>query len=147
MAKEERKYPRLGKAALKKELVKRTGFTPKFIEAVLLAYNETLREALACGFEYNITGIGLLTFQEQKPRPAGEYWNGSEKKRMYFPDRPGYYKLWIKPDDKFKRYLRSSTYFGKVGDADEYNAWVMEHHPDKPIFAREDLHNRQDDDE
>ena len=84
------KYPRLGKADMKKELIRRTGVDSKIIEIVLTAYHDIIRETLQHGVEYSLPDIGVITFRDYPPRPAGEYWNGFQKRRMYYPDRRGF---------------------------------------------------------
>ena len=65
------KYPRLGKADMKKELIRRTGVDSKIIEIVLTAYHDIIRETLQQGVEYSLPDIGVITFRDYPPRPAG----------------------------------------------------------------------------
>ena len=113
---------------MKKELIRRTGVDPKIIEIVLTNYHDIIRETLQHGVEYSLPDIGVITFRDHPPKPAGEYWNGFQKRRMYYPDRMGYYRL------EFK----AGTLYGKGPTKEEWDAWVLENYPNNPKFAKEE---------
>lgn len=131
------KYPRLTKADMKKELVRRTGVDSKIVEIVITNYHDIMREALQHGVEYSLPDIGVLTFTTFPPRPAGEYWNGFQKRRMYYPSRQGYLKLFFKVEKNMKSMVKRNTLYGDCCTKEEWDAWVLENYPDNPKFARE----------
>ena len=57
---------------MSKELRRRTGVDPKIIELVLRNYHDIIRETLQHGVEYSLPDIGVITFRDYPPRPAGE---------------------------------------------------------------------------
>lgn len=132
------KYPRLGKADMSKELRRRTGVNSKIIELVLRNYHDIIRETLQHGVEYSLPDIGVLTFKPFAPRPAGEYWNGFQKRRMYYPNRQGFLKLFFKPEYHMASYVKMNTAFGEKCSKEEWDAWVLENYPDNPKFMKEE---------
>lgn len=131
------KYPRLGKRDMKKEVVRRSGVEKEVVERVLVIYHDIIRETLQHGVEYALPDIGVLTFREQKPRPAGEYWNGFQKRRMYYPSRRGWLRLFFKAEYHMASYVKSNTLFGEGCSKEEWDAWVLENYPDNPAFAKD----------
>lgn len=132
------KYPRLTKADMKKELIRRTGVDSKIIEIVLTNYHDIIRETLQHGVEYSLPDIGVITFRDHPPKPAGEYWNGFQKRRMYYPDRQGYYRLEFKAEKHMASAVKGGTLYGKGPTKEEWDAWVLENYPNNPKFAKEE---------
>lgn len=135
------KYPRLGKNDMKKEVRRRTGVDKDIIELVLTNYHDIIRETLQHGVEYSLPDIGVLTFREQQPRPAGEYWNGFQKRRMYYPARAGWLRLFFRAEKHMASYVKNNTLFGENCTKEEWDAWVLENYPDHPKFAKEWYNN------
>ena len=82
--------------------------------------------------------IGVITFRDHPPKPAGEYWNGFQKRRMYYPDRQGYYRLEFKAEKHMASYVKAGTLYGKGCSKEEWDAWVLENYPNNPKFAKEE---------
>ena len=121
---------------MKKELIRRTGVDSKIIEIVLTAYHDIIRETLQHGVEYSLPDIGVITFRDHPPKPAGEYWNGFQKRRMYYPDRQGYYRLEFKAEKHMASAVKGGTLYGKGATKEEWDAWVLENYPDNPKFMK-----------
>lgn len=130
------KYPRLKKSDMTAELIKRTGLDSKTVSLVLLKYHEIIRDTLRNSVEYSLPKIGVLTFAERAPAPAGVRWNGSEKRYMEMPARAGHLRVVFKCDNDFKKDILKNTLFGYEATPEEWNEWVMRYHPDDPRFAK-----------
>ena len=124
-------FPRLKKSEITKEVISRTGIDGRIVTAVLKAYHDTIYQAYVHGIEVSIPNIGTLTFVDHKPRPAGIYWNGFKKERMYFPYRPGYYRPDLKPERDFRTDMKGRTIYDDIeGFSDERIEWLKTNHPD-----------------
>lgn len=124
-------FPRLKKSEITQEVISRTGFDSRVVVAVLKAYHDTIYQAYVHGIEVAIPNIGTLTFVDHKPRPAGIYWNGFKKERMYFPYRPGYYRPDFKPQRDFRTDMKGRTIYGEeTGWTDEGVEYLRVNHPD-----------------
>lgn len=130
------KYPRLGKADMTKQIVKRCGLDQKYVTLVMDAFIDTLKDTLKSGVEYSLPGIGVITFQDYPPKPAGERWNGFKKTRMYYPAKEGYYRLRFKAERKFAQAVKAGTIYGEGCTSEEWNEWVLQNYPNNPKFAK-----------
>lgn len=126
----ESKFPQMSKADINKEIIARTGMKSEIITSVMKAYTDIVYEAYSHGIEVRLPHIGVLSFQDKPPRPAGLYWNGYKKDRTYFPNRPGYYRPMLVPSRGFKEALKGCTIHGENNSDEEYEEWLREAHPE-----------------
>lgn len=125
----ESKFPQMSKADITKEIIARTGMKSDVINLVMKAYTDIVYEAYSNGIEVRLPNIGVLSFQDKPPRPAGMYWNGYAKEKTYFLNRPGYYRPLLVATRDFKQALKGRTIYGEERSEEEYDEWVRQAHP------------------
>ena len=124
----ESKFPQMSKADITKEIIARTGMKSDVINLVMKAYTDIVYEAYSNGIEVRLPNIGVLSFDDRKPRPEGIYWNGFKKARTHFLDRPGFYRAKLIPSKDFKIALKGNTLYGDMATEEEYMAWALQEH-------------------
>lgn len=125
----ESKFPQMSKADITKEVIARTGMKSDVVTLVIKAYADIMYETYSNGIEVRLPNIGVLSFQDRPPRPAGIYWNGYAKDRTYFPNREGYYRPLLVATRDFKQALKGHTIYGEGNSDEEYEEWVRQAHP------------------
>lgn len=127
------KYPRLSHKEVRDEIIKRTHQDRQVVMAIMSAHRDIIREALCNGIEVGIADLCILTFQDYKPRPAGEYWDGFAKERHYFPNRQGYYALRVKPTVDLRQAIKAGTVYGEKSSKEEWIEYVKKYKPGQDL--------------
>lgn len=130
-----KKFPTLKHREINTEVAKRTGQSNELVWAIIRAYRDVLREALLNGVEVVIPDLCTLTFQDYPPKPAGVYWDGYLKEYIPFPNRPGDYKLKVKPHVAFKQDLLRYTTYGETSPKEEWVEWLKKYRPNRKLHG------------
>lgn len=94
-----------------KEISNRTGLPFTAVSAVLIAYQDIVRECVDLGVEVKMGDLGTMGYSIRNPGYGVVNYNMHTREKMLPEDKPGYHIPYFRPAKKWKAELRKLTEF------------------------------------